>query len=701
MKTTTFSFVLLLCCCVSMQAQPVKWNSPSAGNPIIPGYFADPTVRKFGDTYYIYATTDGTAGGLGPSQVWMSSDFMNWTIRPMNWPSTRQIWAPDVMRGTDGRYYFYYSQACKIYCAVSDSPIGPWKNILGANEAVLIPDRYVAMAITLDAQSFVDDDGATYLYWGTWGIYPKHGCGVGKLNPDMKSFADTSLIPNTQAKDFFEAPYVFKRNGIYYLTYSSGSCHDHTYRVQYATSKVSPMGPFEFADNNPILETSADSTIHGPGHHSILQEGDDYYIVYHRHNIPPSTRGFHRQITADRLTFDKEGRINKVKAGHKGVGLRQKTTTLPKNLALTDKVEASSWYNDYFKPAYAVDDNNATLWRAKSLPEAGADEWIKIDLGKVYPVKRIWTQFEHAVSFYQYLYETSVDGAEWRVFADRRNNTLAGSPLIDRGNTSARYVRLTFTGNEKNGYIPAVWNIKVFSEDNDPFENNDKPFNKQAIRPAEKRKGLLFEITADDYRPGDITGRITNRHNPEQGFDAKAMAVPVVRHKEKNAFVFNGKQQFESDFGLPATMSGNAPYTLSAWVASSDSTNENECIIDLNESYGELSKIILGYGTSPRSGITMHYGWHEDMGLNTLPPKGEWTHVVVAYDGYKEKIYINGVFVKEKNIFLNVGECKTMTLGIKSDGEHPFSGYLHALKLYDTVVSDTDIISNNFKTIQP
>ena len=39
------------------------------------------------------------------------------------------------------------------------------------------------------------------------------------------------------------------------------------------------MGPFTFADNNPILATNADETIHGPGHHSILKEGDDYYIV--------------------------------------------------------------------------------------------------------------------------------------------------------------------------------------------------------------------------------------------------------------------------------------------------------------------------------------------------------------------------------------------------------------------------------------
>lgn len=63
----------------------MEWNTPGAGNPFIPGYFADPTIKKFGDTYYVYATTDGSGAGFGPSQVWCSKDFENWTIMPMNW----------------------------------------------------------------------------------------------------------------------------------------------------------------------------------------------------------------------------------------------------------------------------------------------------------------------------------------------------------------------------------------------------------------------------------------------------------------------------------------------------------------------------------------------------------------------------------------------------------------------------------------
>ncbi|MBK5720118.1 family 43 glycosylhydrolase [Dysgonomonas sp. Marseille-P4677] len=678
-------FVLLLP--ILLYAQEVKFNTPGAGNPIIPGYFADPTVRKFGDTYYIYATTDGTGLGVGPAQVWKSKDFVNWTIAPMNWPDAHQIWAPDVMQGTDGKYYHYYSQACKIFCGVSDNPTGPWKNILGADEAVLIPDRYVKMSITLDAQSFIDDDGSTYLYWGTWGIYKDHGCGVGKLSADMKSLVDTALIPNTQATEFFEAPYVFKRNDIYYLTYSSGSCHDHTYRVQYATSKIGPMGPFEFADNNPILATNSDTTIHGPGHHSILKEGDDYYIVYHRHNIPQSTRGFFRQIAADKLIFDKNGRILKIEAGHKGIGYLQKDSNPYKDIAFGAKVKASSYYDENFKPKYAVDNNNATLWRAKNCSEK---EWIEIDLGKAQSVKRIWTQFEHATSFYQYLYETSTDGKNWTVFSDKQNNTLAGSPMTDHGDIKAKYIRLTISGNEMNGLFPAVWNIKVFSEGKDPFPANEMLFNRQAATAVPKRRGLLFEINANDYQIGELAGRITNNRDTKQGFNAISMAVPIKDHKSKKAFAFNGYQQFKSDFGLPETMTGNAPYSVSAWIAS-PYPKENECIIDINESYGELEKIIFGYGTSDRSGITMHHGWYEDMGIKDMETSDEWKHIAVTFDGYKERIYINGIFVKEKDIFLRVGKSERLTLGTKFDGEHQFRGYLHSLQFYDIPLKQEQI----------
>ena len=358
---------LFLPACLKAQS---SHKEQGAGNPLLPGYFADPTIKKFGDTYYIYATTDGSGAGFGPAQVWSSRDFVNWTLTPMNWPDSHWIWAPDVLKHTDGKYYYFYCQPCIIHCGVSDTPRGPWINILGESESVLVPDRFVENAITLDGQTFVDDDGSVYLYWGTWGIFKGFGCGAGKMNEDLKGFSETRLIPNTEATDFFEAPFVLKRKGTYYLMYSSGSCHDHTYRVQYATA-AHPLGPYEY--KGCILETNADSTVHGPGHHSILQEGDNYYMVYHRHDNPHSNRGFHRQICIDPMFFESDGSIRKIEPSHSGIGFLAPSSIKSENLALNSKVRASSVYDENFLPEYAIDDNNGTQWK----PLGTGQEWIE------------------------------------------------------------------------------------------------------------------------------------------------------------------------------------------------------------------------------------------------------------------------------------------------------------------------------------
>ena len=432
------------------------YNTPGIFNPMIPGYFADPTIKKFGDTFYVYATTDGSGAGFGPAQLWQSKDLVNWTLMPMNWPDSHWIWAPDVIHNAnDGKYYYIYCQPCQLFAGSADTPRGPWTNILGESEAVLVPDRFVTNAITLDGQTFVDDDGSIYMYWGTWGIFDGFGCGAGKLTPDMKGFTETRLIPNTEVTDFFEAPFVLKRDGKYYFMYSSGSCHDSTYRVQYATAD-SPLGPYTY--EGCILETNADGTIHGPGHHSILQDGDDWYIVYHRHDNPHSNRGFHRQVCIDRMEFSKDGKILPVKPTHSGIGYLGRPAVSQRNLAFGKKVKASSGYDDNFKPEYAVDDNNGTLWR----PAGMGQEWIEIDLGKKERIRTILTQWEYGTQFYQYLIETSPDGKNWEIFSDKRTNRLAGSPMTDYGDKEARYVRITSTGGEKVGFNGSLWNVKVF-----------------------------------------------------------------------------------------------------------------------------------------------------------------------------------------------------------------------------------------------
>ena len=81
----------------------------------------------------------------------------------MNWPTTEVVWAPDVVQQPDGTFRYYYCEPCNINIGESTSPVGPWKNILGKDDAVMVPDRYVHNVITLDPQLFRDDDGSEYL----------------------------------------------------------------------------------------------------------------------------------------------------------------------------------------------------------------------------------------------------------------------------------------------------------------------------------------------------------------------------------------------------------------------------------------------------------------------------------------------------------------------------------------------------------
>ena len=749
---------LLLLCAVNVNGQgrqreytpsPVKgtpWNAPANMNPFIPGYFADPTIRQFGDTYYLYATTDGTGNGYGPAQVWASKDFVNWTNYVMNWPTTEVVWAPDVVKQPNGKYRYYYCEPCNINIGESDTPVGPWTNILGKADAVMVPDRYVHNVITLDPMLFEDDDKSQYLYFTTWGIYNGFGCGVAKLRDgdfslsDLSSevkrdarrwnenapfpiaadsfFSEKRLIPNTELRDIFEAPFVFKRNGIYYFTYSSGSCHTDTYRVQYATSTAGPMGPFEY--KGELLTTNADETVHGPGHHSIIEKDGKYYIVYHRHNNPKSIHGFNRQVCIDQLTFDDKGNILPVTPTHNAmdVDLFHESSRYV-NLAFGAKVTASSYYDDWFKPEYAVDDNNATLWKARhtnwdSHSMKHHDEWIEVDLGSVKKFNEIWTQFEYPTFFYQYKIEVSSDHTNWTLFADRTTNDKQGSPMIDiadngtvangaqkngskaakHKSVKARYVRLTITDTQKNGHMPAVWNIKVWAkapllpvmpnESNDTYPGMRKKDVEADYRQAHSAPVFInMDLVARDAsEPFDVTN-IQSATRSGKGMAFTANKPIRARVKDgKWAMFFNGTQYLESNAALSETFRYNAPYTISAWVLSTK-TGPVSTVASLSSSRADLATTQFRLGTDPATGLINHNGSFESSGAPKAIAEGEgkWQFWVITFDGWMERAYCNGQLVKEKNNFLMIRPEGNVIIGADGDKTNNFVGYIHSLSI--------------------
>lgn len=705
------------------------WNAPGNANPFIPGYFADPTIRRFGDTYYLYATTDGTGNGYGPAQVWVSKDFINWKNIVMNWPTTEVVWAPDVVQQPDGSFRYYYCEPCNILVGQSSSPLGPWKNILGADDAVLVPDRYVHSAITLDPQLFRDDDGQEYLYFTTWGIYDGFGCGVARLSDSSHSsiaissssfsrdarfwrednpfpipadsfFAEKRLIPNTQLKSIFEAPFVFKRGDTYYFTYSSGSCHTDTYRVQYAVSKTGPMGPFEY--KGELLTTNEDQTVHGPGHHSVIEVDGRYYIVYHRHNNPKSVHGFNRQVCIDELTFDAEGNIQRVTPTHNAQQVALFKDRKHKNLAFGATVTASSYYDDWFRPEYAVDDNNATLWKARRTNWDVAthhDEWVQIDLGRPQKFNEVWTQFEYPTFFYQYKIETSLDGQAWTLYADRTDNTMQGSPMIDSGKTRARYLRITITDTQKNGHMPAIWNVKVWQKApslplTDVESNDGYPGMHQKDVSADERSAApvirfnAADIAGQAHRPFDLT--VLNA----QGATFRANKPLRMRVKDGRwALFFNGTQRLTSDQQLHSSFRYNAPYTIEAWVLSTK-VGPVSTIASLSSSRADLATTEFRLGTVPDAGLVNHNGSFESFGSprSIREGQGHWQYWVVTFDGWMERAYCNGQLVHQQNNFLMVRPEGHITIGADGQGSNNFMGYLHSLVIYPGTKSAEQVL---------
>jgi hypothetical protein len=279
----------------------------------LPGLYADPQIAVFGDTYYIYPTTDGFDGWSGSQfKAFSSKDLINWkdegvildlATDDVTWADNR-AWAPTITE-KDGTYYYYFSADANIGVATSTSPTGPFKDAL---DKPLVPSGiYPGQAI--DPFAFKDDDGQYYFYWGNGNLFGA------KLNDDMVSFAQDPV--NMTPANFREAPVVFKRDGIYYLMWSEDDTGSENYQVAYATGS-SPMGPW--TKKGVILSKDLSLGIKGPGHHSVLNipNTDDYYIVYARHAIPDGN-GFNREVVIDKMEFNTDGTIKQVKPTLNGI----------------------------------------------------------------------------------------------------------------------------------------------------------------------------------------------------------------------------------------------------------------------------------------------------------------------------------------------------------------------------------------------
>lgn len=307
---------------LSLSAQ--KKSKETSGNPLFPGWYADPEGAIFGKEYWIYPTYSDKYEAQTYMDAYSSKDLVTWKKHPhvldtsnVKW-AKKAVWAPSITKKGNKYYLFFGANDIQndnelggIGVAVSNKPTGPFKDLIGKP----LIDKFHNGAQPIDQYVFKDKDGQYYLFYGGW----SH-CNVVKLSDDFKSivpFPDGTTYKEVTPKGYVEGPFMFIRNGKYYFMWSEGGWTGPDYSVAYAIAD-SPLGPFKRIDK--ILKQDP-SIATGAGHHSVIKnpKTGDYYIIYHRRPLG-ETHGNHRATCIEKMEFDENGLIKPVKITFEGVG---------------------------------------------------------------------------------------------------------------------------------------------------------------------------------------------------------------------------------------------------------------------------------------------------------------------------------------------------------------------------------------------
>jgi len=278
-------------------------SAAAVGRPVIADDFPDPDVLEVDGTYYAYATNYGRTN----VRVATSKDLQEWDLQRTDalpelpgWVIPGKTWAPEVTRREDGTFVMYatatnFSPAVQcIAVATATDPLGPFE--VQGEEMLVCPED---LGGAIDASTFVDDDGTTYLLWKNDG----NCCGydtwlyAAPLSEDLMTLAGepVRLIKQDQAweGDLVEAPTLVKREGRYVLLYSANAYGGEQYATGYATAEAIE-GPWT-KHPEPLLSTDlADGEVIGPGGQDVVvaPDGSDV-LVFHSWDDAITYRGMH------------------------------------------------------------------------------------------------------------------------------------------------------------------------------------------------------------------------------------------------------------------------------------------------------------------------------------------------------------------------------------------------------------------------
>lgn len=259
------------------------------------GYgIGDPFIMRHDGKYYLYCSSLDSEMGV---RAYISANLTDWA--PVTGEGLKEgyvsedsvtaaAYAPEVYY-FNGTFYMYTSPAgAGHYVLTSDKPEGPF--VKATNN----------FGLNIDGSVLIDDDEKMYFTYADDG-----GIHMSRME-DMLTVPVSAMLNNTSIGGWTEGPYILKRDGIYYLTYTGNHVASDGYRIAYSTASSLPAGSlrnaFKRAVNNP-LAIGTETELKGVGHSATVlgPDMDSHYLVYHYLN---SSGGPNRSLGIDRLIFN-------------------------------------------------------------------------------------------------------------------------------------------------------------------------------------------------------------------------------------------------------------------------------------------------------------------------------------------------------------------------------------------------------------
>ncbi len=319
-------------------------------NPVVKGFYPDPSVCKVGDMYYLVCSSFQYFPGV---PLFESRDLINWTqighcltresqiqLRYVN--SSGGVFAPTI-RYHNGRFYMVTTNDTthQNFYVWTDDIYGEWSEPLFVDQGGIDPDLYFEDGRAFFMSNGMDDEGKP---------------GVVQCELDIETGAkrspSRSIWQGTGGR-YLESPHMYKINGLYYLMAAEGGT-EYGHMVVYARSE-SLHGPFEPYSANPVLTNRnlGGYELQGVGHGDLIEDGHGNWWMLHLgfRQIGRWLTYHHlgREVFLTPVTFGADGWFT---AGHEGITLTSfNTDRIPNTVVQTEKkrytFENTNWNLDW------------------------------------------------------------------------------------------------------------------------------------------------------------------------------------------------------------------------------------------------------------------------------------------------------------------------------------------------------------------